>query len=74
MNGGERGYLEKLLTEKFTNLHHRLDEVKADTEKMSGKLDTLPCDVHAERIKFNKVLLIIVITSIIGVAVKVWAR
>ncbi|TSA28622.1 hypothetical protein D4R71_00525 [bacterium] len=51
MNGQELQSLKELLEEKFTNVHHRLDEVKSDTEKMDLKLDKLPCGVMRERVK-----------------------
>lgn len=84
MNGKEQRYLEKLLDEKFTNLHHRLNEVKSDTEKMDTKLDKLPCGVMQEKVKGinGKIawlwgLIIIIVGSIItsiGWVVKVMAK
>jgi len=51
MNGDERGYLEKLLNEKFDNLHHRFTELREDTKAISTKFDKLPCDTYSEKIK-----------------------
>lgn len=84
MEEQELKFLEKLLKEKFANVHHRLDEVKKDTEKMDIKLDKLPCGVMQEKVKGinGKIawiwgLIIIIVGSIItsiGWVVKVMAK
>ena len=50
MNGEDKTYFEALLTEKFTNLHGRIDDLK----KSIDIIHNLPCEVHKEQIKGNK--------------------